>query len=89
MNDVTGLAVALTATARTKAHQLAREVQTAQRRLDAATTTLVEAKRDYGRAAAEYRALYTRATGMWTTEELAAAGATPPPPAPARAREPK
>jgi hypothetical protein len=82
MNDTTGLAVALTATARTKAHQLARELQAAHRRVDAATDHLVAAKREYGKAAADYRALYAQATTLWTPEELTAAGAAPPPPAP-------
>ena len=83
MNDTTGLAVALTATARTKAHQLARELQAAHRRLDAATATLVAAKRDYGKAAGDYRTLYAHAVTVWTAEELTAAGAVPPPPPPA------
>ena len=90
MNDTTGLAVALTATARTKAHQLARELQAASRRLDAATATLIAAKRDYGKAAHDYRTLYTQATAVWTPDELTAAGAAPPPPAPAgKPKEPR
>ena len=87
MNDSTGLAVALTATARTKAHQLARELQAAHRRLDVATAALVAAKRDYGKAAADYRAVYAQATTVWTAEGLTAAGAAPPPPP--RAGKPK
>ena len=89
--DVTGLAVALTATARTKAHQLSRDLQTANRRLDTAGDTLTAARRAYAKAADEYRALYDQALGLWTADELTAAGATPaptptpgprPPPAP-------
>ena len=51
MNDVTGLAVALTATARTRAQQLARDLQAAQRRLNAAGSTLSAARQAYARAA--------------------------------------
>ena len=83
MNDSTGLAVALTATARTKAHQLARELQAAHRRLDMATAALLAAKREYGKAATDYRALYAQAGTVWTAEELTAAGAVSPPPPPA------
>lgn len=43
--DVTGLAVALTATARTRANQLSRDLQTASRRLDAAGDALTAARR--------------------------------------------
>lgn len=87
MNDVTGLAVALTASARTKAHQLARELQASHRRLNAATDRLVAAKRDYAKAASEYRALYQQAAAVWTAEELQAAGAAAPPPTPNRPRD--
>ena len=80
--DVTGLAVALTATARTKAHQLSRDLQAASRRLDAAGDTLTAARRAYAKAADEYRTLYDQALGIWTVDELTAAGATPPPPDP-------
>lgn len=90
MNDTTGLAVALTATARTKAHQLAREVQAAHRRLDAATATLIAAKRDYGKAAHDYRAVYNQAVAVWTPDELTSAGAAPPPPIPtSKPKEPR
>lgn len=82
MNDVTGLAVALTATARTRAHQLARELQAAQRRLNAAGDTLTAARRGYAHAAAEYRELHAQAARVWSAEELAAAGAVAPPAAP-------
>ena len=82
--DVTGLAVALTATARTKAHQLSRDLQAASRRHDAAGDTLTTARRAYAKAADEYRTLYDQALGIWTADELAAAGATPPPAAPER-----
>ena len=44
---------------------------------------LVTAKRDYGKAAADYRALHAQATTVWTAEGLTAAGAAPPPPPPA------
>ena len=80
--DVTGLAVALTATARTRANQLSRDLQAASRRHDKAGATLTEARRSYARAADEYRTLYDQALGIWTADELAAAGAKPPPPAP-------
>ena len=86
MNDVTGLAVALTATARTRAQQLARDLQAAQRRLLAAGTTLTTARQAYARAADEYRELYSQASQMWTPDELAAAGAAAPPPPPATRR---
>ena len=82
--DVTGLAVALTATARTRAHQLARDLQAASRRHDTAGAALTEARRSYAKAAAEYRQLYETALGVWTADELTAAGAKPPPPAPGR-----
>ena len=82
MNDVTGLAVALTTTARTKAHQLARELQAAQRRLSAAGSTLSAARQGYAKAANDYRDLYAQAARVWSAEELKAAGALPPPPAP-------
>ena len=55
MNDVTGLAVALTATARTRAQQLARDLQAAQRRLLAAGTTLTTARQAYARAGVDRR----------------------------------
>ena len=89
MNDVTGLAVALTATARTRAQQLARDLQAAQRRLHAAGTTLTTARQAYARPADEYRELYAQATQVWSADELAAAGAAapPPPPAPRRRAE--
>ena len=86
MNDVTGLAVALTATARTRAQQLARDLQAAQRRLHAAGTTLTTARQAYARAADEYRELYAQATQVWSADELAAAGASAPPPPPASRR---
>ena len=82
MNDVTGLAVALTATARTRAQQLARDLQAAQRRLHRAGEDLAAAKRGYAKAAGEYRDLYAQAARVWPAEELAAAGAAAPPPAP-------
>ena len=82
MNDVTGLAVALTTTARTRAHQLARELQAAQRRLHKAGEDLAAARRGYAHAANDYRALYAQAARTWSAEELQAAGAVLPPPAP-------
>ena len=82
MNDVTGLAVALTATARTRAQQLARDLQAAQRRLHRAGEDLAAAKRGYAKAAGEYRDLYAQAARVWSADELAAAGAAAPPPAP-------
>jgi hypothetical protein len=87
MNDVTGLAVALTATARTRAQQLARDLQAAQRRLNSAGTTLSAARQAYARAADEYRELYSQAAQVWTPDELAAAGAAPPPAPPAARRK--
>jgi hypothetical protein len=86
--DVTGLAVALTATARTKAHQLARDLQAASRRLEGAADTLTAARRGYAVAAQDYRALYDQALTTWTADELAAAGAKPPPAAPGRRPQP-
>ena len=86
MNDVTGLAVALTATARTRAQQLARDLQAAQRRLDKAGASLTAARQTYARAADEYRDLYAQATQVWSADELAAAGASAPPPPPASRR---
>ena len=83
MSDVTGLAVALTATARTRAQQLARDLQAAQRRLHRAGEDLAAAKRGYAKAAGEYRDLYAQASRLWSAEELAAAGAAAPPPPPA------
>jgi ABC-type transporter Mla subunit MlaD len=80
--DVTGLAVALTAAAKARAHQLSRDLQAASRTLDRAGHTLTEARRTYARAAADYRTLYEQALGTWTVDELAAAGAKPPPPNP-------
>lgn len=82
MNDVTGLAVALTATARTRAQQLARDLQAAQRRLHKAGEDLAAAKRGYAKAAGEYRDLYSQAAKLWSSDELAAAGAAAPPPPP-------
>ena len=86
MNDVTGLAVALTATARTRAQQLARDLQAAQRRLDKAGTSLTAARQTYARAADEYRDLYAQASQVWSADELATAGASAPPPPPASRR---
>ena len=86
MNDVTGLAVALTATARTGAHQLARDLQAAQRRLDKAGANLTAARQTYARAADEYRDLYAQAGQVWSADELATAGASAPPPPPASRR---
>lgn len=71
MNDVTGLAVALTATARTRAQQLARDLQAAQRRLNRAGAELTAARQAYARAADSYRDLYTQAAAIWTADELA------------------
>jgi hypothetical protein len=73
--DVTGLAVALTAAAKARAHQLSRDLQAASRTLDRAGHTLTEARRTYARAAADYRTLYEQALGTWTVDEL-------PPPVP-------
>ena len=84
ITDVTGLAVALTATAKTRANQLSRDLQAASRRHDRAGAALTDARRTYARAADEYRALYDQALGTWTADELAAAGAKPPPPTPAK-----
>lgn len=86
MNDVTGLAVALTATARTRAQQLARDLQAAQRRLNTAGTTLTTARQGYAKAADAYRELYAQAAQVWTVDELAAAGAAAPPPPPGSRR---
>lgn len=83
MNDVTGLAVALTASARARAQQLARDLQAGQRRLNTAGAALSAARQGYARAAAEYRDLYAQAAQIWTAEELAAAGAAAPPAPPA------
>jgi hypothetical protein len=86
MNDVTGLAVALTATARTRAQQLARDLQAAQRQLNRAGADLTAARQGYLRAADAYRDLYTQASQVWTDDELAAAGAAAPPPPPGSRR---
>jgi cytochrome c5 len=86
MNDVTGLAVALTATARTRAQQLARDLQAAQRQLNRAGTDLTAARQGYARAADGYRELYAQACQVWTGDELAAAGAVAPPPPPGARR---
>ena len=86
MNDVTGLAVALTATARTRAQQLARDLQAAQRRLHRAGADLSAARQAYAKAADAYRELHTQASQVWTADELAAAGAAPPPPPPTTRR---
>jgi hypothetical protein len=82
--DVTGLAVALTATARTRAQQLSRDLQAASRRLDTAADTLTTARRGYAVAAQDYRTLDDQALGIWTADELTAAGAQAPPAAPER-----
>jgi hypothetical protein len=86
MNDVTGLAVALTATARTRAQQLARDLQAAQRQLNRAGSDLTAARQGYARAADAYRDLYAQASQVWTDDELAAAGAAAPPPPPGSRR---
>jgi hypothetical protein len=86
--DVTGLAVALTATARTRANQLSRDLQAASRRLDAAGDALTAARRAYAKAAEDYRGLYDQALTIWTSDELTTAGAKAPPPPPARAPAP-
>ena len=80
--DVTGLAVALTATAKTRANQLSRDLQAASRTHDKAGATLTAARRAYAQAADDYRTLYESALSIWTTDELTAAGAKPPPAAP-------
>ncbi len=86
VNDVTGLAVALTGTARTRAHQLARDLQAAHRRLNTAGANLTAARQAYARAADDYRALHAQATAVWTADELTAAGAAPPPVRPSSRR---
>lgn len=88
--DVTGLAVALTATARTRAQQLARDLQAAQRRLHKAGEDLATAKRGYAKAAGDYRDLYAQAAKIWSADELKAAGAAAPPapPQPVKRAEP-
>ena len=87
ITDVTGLAVALTATAKTRANQLSRDLQAASRRHDRAGAALTDARRTYARAADEYRALYDQALGTWTADELAAPARNPHPPPP-RSRPP-
>lgn len=81
-NDVTGLAVALTATVRARANQLSRDLQKSSRKHDKAAAALTETRRAYAKAADEYRTLYDQALGIWTVDELTAAGAKPPPPDP-------